>query len=101
MQRNLNLETAPNYVKYAKDNSCRILSQTGPVSFTVATLQSLDDESDIALDYGCLMYGSRGKPHTPETEGDVGALGYDIWGGTWVNNPIPCIAYDENDQPVY
>ena len=101
LQRNLNAETAPYYIKYSKENSCKILCQTGPASLTVGCLQSLNDESDIAVNYGCLMYISGGKPHTPQTNGDVGALGYDVWGGTWVNNPIPCIAYDENDQPVY
>ncbi len=99
--RNLNSATEPNYVKYSKDASSKILSQTGPVELTISCLDSLDDAHDIVLNFGCLLYTAvLHQPHTPATFGDVGALGYDMWGGTWVDNPILYVAYDEQDKPI-
>jgi hypothetical protein len=75
----------PYYVDHSDTLWGPVFFQTGPVVLTVACIKGSDDEKDMLLNYKVMYYiaNNHDEPHTPEPEGDIGALGYDIWNGDW------------------
>ena len=82
IKRNIDNFTMPGYLNEVEPFK-KILAQTGPIALTIGTIEKWDDNQDMVLNYGTMYYMNDGIPHMPETEGDVGALGYDIWNGDW------------------
>jgi hypothetical protein len=101
--RNVKHPDEVEYIKYSSSGWAKVLFQTGPIVLTSAFFKSLD-EKNIALDFGCLLYcDNSNNPYTPKTSGSIGALGYDMWGGTWVADTNPSteyVLYDENDNGI-
>lgn len=97
VKRNITDPDSVYYVKYPKNDFDKIICQTGPIAATVGFLKA-EGEYDIALDYGALYYNNFKRPaHELELEGSVGAIGYDTWGGTWLN----CKYKDYKDYKCY
>lgn len=84
VKKNISNPNSVDYVKYSKNNFDKIICQTGPIAATVGFLKAAG-EYDIALDFGVLYYNEfKRPPHETKVNGSVGAIGYDTWGGSWL-----------------
>ena len=86
VKKNINTPDAVDYVRYAKNNFDKIISQTGPVTTTMGFLKG-QGEYDIAVDFEILYYNNfKRPPHEIKLGGSLGSIGYDTWGGTWLES---------------
>lgn len=84
VKKNITSPEAVDYVRYPKNNFDKVICQTGPIATTVGFLKG-QGEYDIALDFGTLYYNNfKRPPHEVKLDGPVGPIGYDTWGGTWL-----------------
>ena len=84
VKKNIEHPESVDYVKYAKNNFDKVICQTGPIAATVGFLKAAG-QYDIALDFGLMYYNEfKRPPHTPKINGSVAPIGYDTWGGSWL-----------------
>ena len=96
LKRNIkHLNDVP-YLKYTRDGFSKIMCQTGPVSLTLAFFKKLT-EFDMPLAPGKLIY--TWEPVIDE----VGVLGYDVCGGTWLPDALKqqaFVVFDDKDNGI-
>jgi hypothetical protein len=86
VKKNITSPDEVDYVRYSKNTFDKVICQTGPVTTTVGFLKD-QGEYDIALDFGVLYYNNfKRPPHQVKLEGKIGPIGYDTWGGTWLES---------------
>ncbi len=84
VERNIISQDPLYYIKYPKNDFHKVICETGPIATTVGFLRA-EEEYDIALDFGALYYNNFKRPsHELKLKGDVGPIGYDTWGGSWL-----------------
>ena len=84
IKKNISEPNAVDYIKYPQTKLDYIICQTGPIATTVGFLKAAG-QYDIALDFGALYYNEfKRPPHEVKLHGSVGAIGYDTWGGSWL-----------------
>jgi hypothetical protein len=84
VKNNIQNPDSVDYIKYSTNNFDKIICQTGPIAATIGFLKSAG-EYDIALDFPALYYNEfKRSAHQVKLNGSVGAIGYDTWGGSWL-----------------